>query len=750
MTKRQKTAQKISFHVIAIALLATSLVLSVFRFQPVFGRVVQSIEDLIRSIGFYFSEFVSTGRVRTTVNEIPNGMRSYLPLEWGAFKAQFQTFGKMIFSKENLRLYFMVVGAKIQVVAEWILLLSIPVALLVLVLWLVYGSSNTKHNVDTKPLKGYKWIEAKILSPTWHYVKSAASFVRHSKYFLFLVLTWLYNLSGFTIAIEAVAFLFYFSISTDFRGIYTQFVKLGMDLTVPIGFLPWWVWAYFGWKIFAWIRWKIGMMKLYFFEGCNRAFLGVYLGALFVVGKQRAKKTTIITDMALTQEVIFRDEARERISACDKQFPFFPWINVELFYKEGQARHTLPTLAAHREFLRVLRYHFENDCKRKYDKAVKKSTLRYLKKRYGYNYRDFIFEYDYKRYGTWYDNNLAGVDVFEAIENYIQLFYIYAAPTSLIFGNYSIRTDITYDDKGNFPDVSADFFTSEASEIEEVSQYCHILNFNSRRLGKVTDENDPFKDGVEIGITNVMEFAKERGNQHTNAGMSVHDDECNVKNDGFELDTKMKGHDSTIMYFTFKRDFYDDQRADSLSAENKDLCDVIMIKDVSEEKIVLPFFSWGRLLHGVATKIHDKVYYSFRHNRGDNTLLVYLMKRLYAPLHNYYEKLKNQFTVQTATLKVWDAMGDEVLNDKGKYYVCHKKVYSKRFATDGIKDFYHQKALRSKVGLNDYETFGDVHMTRAEMAKMHSRFFNQIDKIFSNEPIEKPKAKKAKKPKKKV
>ncbi len=732
MTKKKQKAQKISFRIITIALLAVSILCMIFRFDMVFTRVVQSIEDLIRSILYYFTEMGEPGRVHVTVNKIPGGMKTYLPVEWETFKAQVEAFKDLIFTEENLQLYFLVVGSYLSVGAEWILLLSIPVTVFILVLWLLYDTENNDYNKDTLPLRAYKWVESHVLSPVWRYVKGAAKHVRKSKAFLWLVLIWLYNLSAFTIAIEFVAFLFYFSISVDWNSIYTQFVKLGMDLTIPIGFLPWWVWAYIGWKLFSWIRRAVGMARLKHYEASNRAFLEVYLGALFVVGKQRAKKTTIITDMALTQEVIYRDDARELLATCDKQFPFFPWINVERFYRNAQARHVLPTLAHFRRFIGILRDFFETD----YDPAIKKSMLRHLKKHYGYKHRDFIFGYDHLRYGTFYDNNLAGVNVFDAIENYVQLFYIYAAPTSLIFGNYSIRTDIKYDDKGNFPDIDADFFSSKATEIEKESQYCHIINFNSRRLGKVTDENDPGKDGVEFGVFNVMEFAKERGNQHTNAGMSVHDEECNVKNDGYELDVKMKGHDATIMYYTFKRDFYDDQRPDSLSAENKDLCDVIMIKGVSDEKIVLPCFSFARLFYGIATSIHDKIYYSLRYKRGDNTLLVYLIKRFYTPFHHYYDRLKNQFTVQTATLKIWDAMGDEVLNDKGKYYICHKKVYADRFATDGIKDFYHEKALRSKMGLNDYETFGDVHMTRAEMKKMHSRFYTQIDKIFRKEPVD--------------
>ena len=735
MTKTEK--RKIQFRsycAIIVTLIVVSVLFSIFRFRAQALRVFQSGKDLVTSIGYYFSELFEIGSVKATITEIPEGLTSYLPIEWADFKLKCKTFRELLFEEQNLKLYFAKVGNIFGRIAEILLMLMIPVILGGIVVSSVYETPNNDYNEDTKALQRYKKIEEKIFAPIKNYIKGLFSFVKESVYGKILFGIWCYNFSVFTILIEAVAFVFYFSMSIDFVSFYTLFVKVGIDLTAPISFLPRWVWAIIGWIVFDWARRKIGLKRLRSYEEKNRTFLETYLGALFLVGKQRAKKTTIITDMALTQEMIYRDKAKEKLAECDKQFPYFPWINVELFYREGQARHTLPTLAMHRQFLKTLRYHFERDIRGRYkDPAVRKSILRHLKKRYGYAYKDFIFEYDHARYGTTYNNALGLIHVFEAIENYVQLFYIYAAPTSLIFGNYAIRTDVTYETYGNFPDITCDFFDSDAEEVVESSQYSHPINFNFARLGKVTDEEDPYKDGFEVGIWTIMEFAKERGNQNTNVGIKADSHECNQRNDGFELNTKMEGHSATIMYYTFFRPFYDDQRPDSLSADNKDLCDVIMIKGVSDAKIVVPFFAWGELIHMIATSIYDGIYYKIRKFRGDNTLLVYLLKKVYSPLHKRYDRIFNQFSVYTAQLKIWDAMGDEVLTDKGRYYISTKKTYSTRFATDGIKDFYHQKALMSKYGLNDYPTFGDVKMTVEEMESMRSHFYTKINKIFRKE-----------------
>ncbi|MBQ7831482.1 MAG: hypothetical protein IJ393_05370 [Clostridia bacterium] len=41
------------------------------------------------------------------------------------------------------------------------------------------------------------------------------------------------------------------------------------------------------------------------------------------------RKTTLTTDMSLSQTVIFRQEAFVRLQKQNMKFPFFPWIKFE-------------------------------------------------------------------------------------------------------------------------------------------------------------------------------------------------------------------------------------------------------------------------------------------------------------------------------------------------------------------------------------------------------------------------------------
>ena len=125
-----------------------------------------------------------------------------------------------------------------------------------------------------------------------------------------------------------------------------------------------------------------------------------------------------------------------------------------------------------------------------------------------------------------------------------------------------------------------------------------------------------------------MEHAKERGNS-TRTGKKRIPPDCNQHNDLFELDVKMHGHVATIDNYTYFRMLLDQSKAcaDSLAADDKDLCDIIMIKKTSEAKIVMPGFLIEEAAYLIATKFFDKVYYRIRNLRGDNTLFVYLLKK---------------------------------------------------------------------------------------------------------------------------
>ena len=738
-------ARRISYVVVGIVIIAMSVCLAFSAFWPVTKRFYQSlVEDFFQSIVYYVESYVSLftgGKVQgvPSIALVPEGIEEILPFRWEDFTAKFSRFTEKFFNWENFTNWF----GKFLLDVLILLMIALPIVLL---LWLIgklivslYKTPNNNYGKKSKPLLVWLLIEKRVFSPAIRYVKDLVRYLLGHKWIKIpLIIVWALNLNLFTIALEVVAWLLYFSMSFDLYSLWTLIVRLVYDVSVPIRIVPWWVTLIIAYKIFDYIRRKMGYSIMRMYEGSNEEFLRTYLGALFLVGKQRAKKTTIITDMALTQEVIFREDALGLLRKRDKQFPFFPWQALENFYWATQ--DVLPTLASHREFLKELRWCFEH--RRAYERfpAYKAKAIKKLA-RYGYDYnsyQNFCFGYDADKYGTRYNDHLTVVHVFEAIEGYIQLFYIYAAPTPLLFGNYSIRTDLQWQDYGNFPVLDGDFFARPAEEMEETSQYCHVAKMDCFRLGVVADPEDPYIDGFEVGILNMMEGGKERGNQNTNAGVKSTDAGVNAKNDGFEMDIKMRAHGSTVDNYTFFRFFIDEQRPDSLSADNKDLCSIVMIKEVADAKVILPGTALEGWLYSLATKIYDNVYYTLRNLRGDagDTLFVYLLKKLYTPIFRHWDRIQKEFSVHVAKVKVTDAMQDKVLSEGQKYYICPKKTYSKRFATDGIKYFYHDKAKGSRYGLNDFPQYQGIHITVDEMEESGSIFYQKIINAFHNKEMQ--------------
>ena len=741
MAKRIRI-KTVSYHLISAVLVNVSIILAFTMFRPVLGRFKQALfEDFLQSIVFYFKNYVALifgGMANTdapSVATLPQGVETLIPLYWGDFLAKCERFLEAFFQWERFLSWALITMERISL---WVAIAAPLVIDLVMIAYLVlalYKTPNNNCGKKSKPLRAFLVFEEKVLYKIRDYVKGYFQFFRDHKLLKILLATlWLINLNIVTIVLEMMAYILYFSMSFDIASIWTQIVRTFYDVSVPLRIVPLWVVLIIAYKIFDNVRRKMGLDLLRTYESRNVEFLKAYPGALFLVGRQRAKKTTIITDMALSQEVIFREEALELLKERDKQFPHFPWQALENFYWDTQ--EILPTMASHREFLGLLRWYYKNLKGKRL--RLKEMALKKLRK-FGYKFDDFCFGYDVERYGETYNDGLKIVNVFDAIEGYVQLFYVYAARTSLVFGNYSIRTDLRWQDSGNFPVLDGDFFSRPPEEMDETSQYCHVAKMDCFRLGVVSDPLDPYINGFEVGILNMMEGGKERGNQNTNAAVKATDSGVNAKNDGFELDIKMRAHGSTVDNYTFFRFFIDEQRADSLSADNKDLCTIVMIKDAQDSKVVLPFAMFDRWVYAKATKIYEKIYYTLRNIRGDanETLLVYLLKKIYSPIFRHWDRIDNEYKVYVANLNVRDAMQDTVLTDHGKYYISAKKSYSERFATNAMGQFYHNKAKKSRYGLNDFPVFEGKFITIEEMESSGSIFYKKAINAFHNTELQK-------------
>lgn len=705
-------------HFICIGITLGFLACSVFLFPNALGRLIESGRDFGLSVGYYFcSIFGIDSGITPTVNHypvipffpspsvpvVPSVPSTALPDSWSGFQSDWGAYWSLWANMDNFKGYLLFLGQVVYIACQALLIL-IP---LVIVVYCFFKRSfekeNNDYDKDSRPLKAYKAIVKHTVRPVKKWLTDFFGFVKdHRPYWVIWVCIWAFNFNLFTIVLEFFAFYFYFVVSFDVLNIYRQVYKLALDLWAAFTFIPWWVWVAVALIAVDRFRKKIAYARLDHFERKNRGFINARPVVVMDCGTMGKKKTTMITDMALSQEVMFRDKAFEKILENDLKFPYFPWCNFENELKRAMARHSVYNLATCRRFVRSKQIKF------------RKRPLKYR-----------CFGYDYARYGTTYNDALKVVGLWDVLEIYAQLYFVYVVQSSLIISNYSVRVDNVLLDLGNFPLWNSDFFKRDSRLIDSFSRHSHIVDFDALRLGKKMVEDNVFSDYFEFGVLDLTEIGKERKNALELQGVKKLEENANQKNDGFNEWLKMVRHSATIDNFPFVRVICDEQRPESWGADARELCEIIHIRESGEIRLAMPFFTLAELLYGWLFGKFANLYYKYRHIRSDNTLPMYLLKGLTAKFHGYYTRIHNTFDYCALRVQVENGTQDGNL-DENKYYIMSKKIYSKRFSTDCFSDFFAVKALRSPVGIDDLREYKTEKATFEELRAQDSYFMNDL------------------------
>ena len=703
-------------HIICIFITIGFLACGVFVFPFALGRLIEGGRDFGLSVAYYFCEvFGIPHSITPTVNnlpqvpffpsvpDMPSTPTTTLPNTWDGFKVSWAAYWRLWATMDNFTGYLSYLGNVLFTLCK-VLVIALPfVLILYLGLNRYLKKQNNDYDKDSRPLKAFKWLTAHIYMPVKTWLIELYGFIRERRgYWVTWLCLWLYYFNAFTIVLEFLAFYFYFVMSFDVGNIYRQVYKLFLDLWTVIDFIPVWAWVIIGLIVFDRIRKNIAYARLRHCELRNRGFINARPIVFMVCGTMGKKKTTAITDMALSQEVMFRDKAFEKILENDLKFPSFPWINLENELKRAMEYHEVYNLATVKIW-------------------VHKKATRWFKTQT----REKIFNYDYERYGLTYDDKLKVVDVWEIIEIYAQLYFIYIIQSSLLIANYSVRVDNVLADLDNFPMWNSEFFRSDSRLIDSYSRHSHILDFDSLRLGRKVVENNRNADNFEFGVVIITEVGKERGNSVELQEKKKKDDTANQKNDLFNSWLKMVRHSATVDNFPFVRVITDEQRPESWGADARDLCEIVHIRESGETCLAMPFFSLAELLYGWLFDKFAGLYYRYRFVRSDNTLPMYLLKAVTAKIHHYYTGIYNRFGFCTLRVQVESGTQDGQLDDN-KYFIMSKKIYSKRFSTDCFSDFFTEKALRSPVGIDDLREYATEKATFDELQAQNSYFINDL------------------------
>ncbi len=772
--KEYGKTKKIIFHAVSIAFIVISLLFSVFRFSASALRTWQGTRDFGLSFAYNTLGLIKKESLITpTVQTLPGNMVTMLPLSFEEFKQFIRIFFELFIDKDNIGAFFIKIAYVFEQVGKIILISILPFAMLFLLAFLLYYTVDNQTGKKSGSLKCWLRIENVLYYPVKNVIKEYIEFIYPKKpgkfekkfllhdlderrqmggYLKILAIIWLWNFNVITIGLEFFAFLLYLPFSLDFGNIFVQIAKLAVDLSVIIRFFPTWALCIIGYVAFDKYRRKKGYERLEDDEDDNRRFLEEYPGNLLATGPPRAGKTQVISDMTLSQQILWREKARKKSLRRGMEFPFFEWGILEqsilqfIIYDETRPREKWDTeyvcLESLREWISFMRTHFTaRNCLTNY---YAKRTLHELKER-GYQGDDFIFNYDYKRYGTEYDNALKIVNVFETVENYAQEFYIYVYPSPLQFGNYPIRTQTRWKTFGNYPILKADLFRTSPRVSMLWSQYGHIVNHDALRLGVKKNPKGKYNDAYDIGVLTLSELGKELGNQNTNRGQDKKAGECNPNNDLWTTNAKMISHGTTIDFETYFRILGDEQRAMSILADFRELGSEMKIQRKNrKDKIKMPFFAWGELTYILAEGIMDKLFLFFKSRHGLTTLLYYLILRVYSVIFNRYWRIFNTYASYDVELDMKDwANGEEGRGTgrKGRkknlietYHISRKKICSDVYNTIFWGTVYREKFKRSKVGgLHQTPQFTGLNVTTSQMLYQESHFNEKVFEYFGIE-----------------
>lgn len=688
---------------LTVALTIAFILFGVLVFGVAYQRVFEALIDLYGGFKYYLCVLFGL-----PTNDLPSVTDYSKVMEWTAilpsdfegFKVNTTAYFSMLFSKENFLSWLSVTGAKVSVWAKVLTIFLPCVVVLIIVVKRIYATPNTRHNKDTFPLRIYKVVTRYTIEPLKLFLRQYFEFVKqHNSIWIIWLIIWVFNLNFATVITEFFAFYFYFAVSFDFKAIYTQIVKLFIDLQVIVKHVPLWIILIFVWLIFERWRKNLATAKLRRMENANRGFINDLPIVSMTCGSMGKKKTTIITDMALSQEVMFRNIAYGKLQETDMKFPNFGWIAFEMELRKCMEYGTVYNLATVKEWIKVKRARYEK------------------------HHNDLLqlYGYDSERYGLYYRDGLKTSYIFDVLSTYAQLYFIYVIQSSLIVANYSIREDNRLIDGGNFPIWSTDFFSKNLRP----SRHAHILDFDILRLGKKVLENNHNAGSFEFGVVAITEVGKERGNNLELKEVKKGTEETNQKNDLFNSWLKMCRHSATVDNYPFIKVFTDEQRPSSWGADARELCDIVHIVSSGNTRLALPFFTIEDMLNEWLFNRFINLYEDFRFNRGDNTLLIYLLKKVTAFVYRRNMVIYNTYGYSISNIEKERGTMDGK-TEKKKYYLMNKKIYSQRFSTDCFSDYFNELAKGTHIGMNDYTEYATEKASVQELKRQNSYFINSL------------------------
>ncbi len=529
---------------------------------------------------------------------------------------------------------------------------------------------------------------------------------------------WSINLNLASIAVSALAAYFYILGTFEMSSLLFQLAKLFVDLLLAFASAPIVVWVCIGYALLTYIRKYIGNKRLHGYEQKNREFIETLPLNNLATGWMGLGKTKFISCVGTLYEVMLKDKALDFMFTLNMQFPDVPWRRIELtveylhtfrnaMYLDNGVQHQFKgvfNLVGIRDYFDEIRAHYKKT------RDV-----------------DWSFGYDPELQKIYHDNGLIISDVFDAISTYAQLYFIYYLDTSILISSYAVRSGLKRMDKGFFPLYDVDFFDGKSFyEVTKDHRMSHIIDFDMFRMGKKMDHRNPNVGLFEFGSVLMSEKGKERGNMLENQHLKKDAPDANPKNDLFDLDLKMRRHAATVNFYTFCKFFSDEQRPESVGANEREVSQIIHMDGIKKKGVVIPFFTLTSALAVWIRASYKDLFYRYRNVRKDPTLLIYLLDHVLGGFDAYVTRCRNLYGYEIHNLRLED--GPDGACRKAEYIISTQRAYSGLYSTDCLKGIFVDNIRDCRRSIEDLQCYCALSADPDELALQHSYFVNDVMK----------------------
>ena len=131
------------------------------------------------------------------------------------------------------------------------------------------------------------------------------------------------------------------------------------------------------------------------------------------------------------------------------------------------------------------------------------------------------------------------------------------------------------------------------------------------------------------------------------------------------------------------------------------------------------------MLYDFAFSRFISIYYYLRHIRGDNTLLMHILKCIVNKIWARNERIYNRFGYSVLSIEKERGTQDSK-PEKKRYFLANYKIYRERFTTDCFSDYFNELAEKSGVGLMDYLEYKTVRASVEELKQQNSYFIRDL------------------------